>query len=154
MAMLPKTMDELLSAIEQFHTGLANHLANCANSDTPEREKLLLRYLAEHESKLANTVLFFRQNETYGPLNTWFYAYTDRHPITFRDPRKTAFNSLPCSEICDEINDIHHQLIDLYQHMHQRAESETTRRMLANLLDIESNNAKRLSRDAVQADEM
>jgi hypothetical protein len=154
MAMLPKTMDDLLSAIEQFHAGLAKHLTDCANNDTPEREQLLLHYLAGHEKKLANTVHYFRQNESFGPLNTWFYAYTDRHPITLRNPRETDFNNLPCSAICDEISNLHNQLIDLYQHIHQRAESESTRRVLADLLNIETSNTKLLARDAARADEM
>ncbi|BFM19428.1 hypothetical protein [Gilvimarinus japonicus] len=154
MAMVPKTMDELLSAIEQFHTGLAAHLVDCADSGAPEREQLLLNYLATHEQKLAETLAFFRQQEALGPLNTWFYAYTDRHPITLRDPREADFKNLDCEKICAEISDTHAQLVDLYEHLHERAECESSRRTLAQLLNIEKSNAKLLAREAVRAQEM
>ncbi|WP_041522283.1 hypothetical protein [Gilvimarinus agarilyticus] len=154
MAMLPKTMDDLLSAIEQYHKGLAEHLSNCADDGAPEREQLLLNYLAEHEKKLADTLSFFREREKLGPLNTWFYAYTDRHPITLRDPRETDFKNLDCEQICAEISNIHEQLLDLYVHLHERAECDSSRRTLDQLLNIERSNAKLLAREAVRAQEM
>tara|TARA_R110000850_G_scaffold6139_27_gene24301 strand:+ start:452 stop:916 length:465 start_codon:yes stop_codon:yes gene_type:complete len=154
MAMLPKTMDELLSTIEQFHKGLADHLTDCADDGSPEREQLLLSYLAQQEQKLAATLGVFRQKESLNSLNTWFYAYTDRHPITLRDPRETDFKNLDCEQICTEITNAHQQLIDLYTHLHERAESDSSRNTLSELLNIEQSNAKLLAREAVRAQEM
>lgn len=152
--MVPKTMHELLLIIEKFHIDLAIHLGNSAELGASEREQLLLKYLAIHEQKQAIALAELHRHEAPGTLNTWFYTYTDRHPIIVRNPYETDFKSLNCDEISAIMCDTHNQLMDLYEHLHYRAECGSSRNMLEQLLIIEVNDARQIARDSARAQEM
>ena len=154
MAMIPATMDDVLSLTQRFHQQLSDRLSAGARQNARERERLLLEYLAEHENKLARTMETFRERTDLGPLNTWFYEYTDRHKIGQFDPAKLDFKADDCERIASELAELHDQLIDLYTHLYQRAESQSAKQTLEQLLAIERDKTKLMSFESSRASEL
>lgn len=137
MPMTPKTMNDILNITENLHRQLADNLAHSAN-EAPEANKQLLTEMAEHESELARTLKIFQNEGDAGPLNTWFYLYTDRHNIVDRDLSQVPFARMDTKEIADELATLHNQFIDLYTHLHERAEADSPRQLLSQLLEMET----------------
>jgi hypothetical protein len=151
MAMKPETMNDILEITQKLHRQLADNLVASAGTSPPEREKLLLEYLAEHEDKLARTLDVFQKESDLGPLDTWFYTYTDRHNIVERDLTQVPFSKMDTAQIAAEIANLHDQLIDLYSHLYERAESDSARKLLSQLLDVEKSKAKLISYESGQS---
>lgn len=154
MAMEPKTMSDVLELTRRWHKQLSQHLHSSADETGSERNDMLLEYLSEHEQKLAETLEYFQRDADIEALNTWFYEYTDRHKIIHRDPHEIPFTRMSNDEITGEIAVLHNQLVDLYRHLHERAESETAREVLQQLLDIERSESRLISVGAERSQEM
>ena len=137
MAMTPQTMNDVLSITQALHRQLADNLADSA-SDAPEQSKKLLADMAEHEDNLARTLEIFQNESDPGPLNTWFYLYSDRHSIVKRDLSRVPFADMGADEIAEELATLHNQFIDLYTHLHERAEADSPRQLLSQLLEMET----------------
>lgn len=137
MAMIPKTLNDILTTSQILHRQLADNLADSANH-APEQSQELLAYIAEQEDLLARTLKVFQDEAEPAPLNTWFYLYTDRHSIVDRDLSKVPFASMTPDEIADELAELHNQFIDLFTHLLERAEADSPRQMLSELLDLET----------------
>ncbi|MDQ2077011.1 hypothetical protein [Marinimicrobium sp. ABcell2] len=151
MVMKPETMNDILEITQKLHRQLADNLVSSADQSPPEREKLLLEYLSEHEDTLARTLDTFQKESDLGPLDTWFYTYTDRHNIVERDLSKIPFGEMDTGEIAAEIANLHDQLIDLYSHLYERAESDSARKVLSQLLDVEKSKGKLISYESGQS---
>lgn len=154
MAMEPKTMSDVLKLTQDWHHEISKHLQNNAESTDSERNQMLLDYLSEHEEKLSKTLETFREKADLGALDTWLYEYTDRHKIIHQDPRDIPFKQMSSEEITGEIGQLHNELVDLYNHLHKRAESDAARDVLAQLLDIEENKSKIISFGAKRSQEL
>lgn len=141
MTMIAETMNDVLTITQALHRQLADNLAESA-SDAPEREKELLEYLAEHEDELARILEIFQKESDLAPLNTWFYLYTDRHSIVKRNMSQVPFAEMDANEISEEVANFHNQMIDLYSHLHERAESDSARQVLSQLLDVETSKGR------------
>lgn len=145
MAMEPKTMSDVLELTRRWHQQLSQHLHSSAGETGSERNEMLLDYLSEHERKLAATIEDFQRDANLEALNTWLYEYTDRHKIIHRDPHQIPFTRMSTDQITGEIANLHDQLVDLYKHLHERAESDSARETLQQLLDIERSKSRLIS---------
>lgn len=137
MAMKPQTLNDILTATQGLHRQLADNLAESA-SEAPEASKQLLADMAEHEDDLARTVKIFQDEADLAPVATWFYLYTDRHSIVERNLSKIPFASMTPDEIAKELAELHNQFIDLFTHLHERAEADSPRQLLSQLLELET----------------
>ncbi|MDO3380934.1 hypothetical protein [Gilvimarinus algae] len=154
MAMIPKTLDEVLSYTHAFHERLAYHLLQCQGRQPSEREQMLLLHLAQQEKKLASTIAKLQGAAHQGVLGTWYYEYTDRHPIAAFQPDSIDFSDMDCDAISATIAELHDQLVDLYRHMHDRSESNSAKEFTAELLDIQCSQAKLVSFDSGRVQEI
>lgn len=153
MAMEPKTMADVLKLTQDWHQKMSKHLASSADATGSERNEMLLNYLSEHEDKLAKTLGTFLEKADLRALDTWFYEYTDRHKVIHQNPSDIPFSQMSNDEITGEIGQLHDQLVDLYTHLHERAESDTARGVLAQLLDIEESQSKTIISGAERSQE-
>lgn len=154
MAMEPKTMSDVLKLTQDWHHEISKHLQSNAGNTGLERNQLLLDYLSEHEEKLSKTLETFRQKADLRALDTWFYEYTDRHKVVHQDPRDIPFSRMSNDEITGKIGQLHNELVDLYRHLHSRAESDAARDVLAQLLNIEESKSKIISFGARRSQEL
>ena len=154
MAMLTKTMDEILKMAGDFHQGLATSLDESAYQISDERSGLLLNYLANQESKLSQVLKGLRLDIGSKELNTWFYEYSDRHSVLHSDPRAIKFEGMSVDEIQEKITTIHNELIDVFQHMYERAENNTIKESLDGIVILYQSTVNRISFNAEVVNEL
>lgn len=134
MAMQPLTINDILNSTSEYHAALAASLRNHAEQSDCERGSLLLNYLSDKERELANAVGKIRQALLEKTSNTWCYQYTDRHPILHSNPQHLHFSDMSTEEIQQTITNIHDQLMDLYAHICERAETNTVSFDMQNII--------------------
>lgn len=147
MVMEPKTLGNILDETEAFHERLVAHLKRCTEQCENERERMLLDFITDHEQWLSSSLEGLQREQHDSALNTWFYEYTDRHAVLFSKPEEIAFNKMSYDEICEKIRNINNDIIDLYQHLKERAESKDSEAALNELLYHLNANAKNLSKE-------
>lgn len=152
MAMEPKTLETILDETEAYHGRLMSHLKHCREKTQGEREQMLLDYIIEHEQWISSAMYGLERKQYAGAMNTWFYEYTDRHVILFSEPAKIPFHELAYDEINEQLLEINNKIIDLFEHLKERAESKNSEEALSELLSTIKANAKNLSMGAADTE--
>ncbi len=154
MAMVPKTLNELLQQTREFHAEMAERLHHCGQDETDPRQKMLLQHLAGKEQKLASTLADLEFDSELGPLQTWFYEYTDRNPIAAFNLSDIELRDRSATTIGALLADWHEQLVDLFLYLTKRAESDRTEKLTRDVLAVESSHARQMSYDMARAEDM
>lgn len=136
-----ETFKDVLDWTREFHRYLASCLAHCADDNESERAAHLLEYLADHERKLVEAIDGFAGQASTSTLNTWCYQYLDKRPVVRHDGCDKPFAEMNAEEISSEILHQHGQVIDLYDYLLSRAETASTKELLAQLLALEKHEA-------------
>ena len=143
-----ETLKDVLHWTTEFHQHLSQCLAHCADSNESARAKLLLDYLATHETRLAQTLRRFEQTASTNALNTWCYEYLDKQPIIQHSRCDNQFAKMNTHEIISLISEEHEQLIGLYRYLLSRADTESAQELLGNLTSLEEHEAMRMMQSA------
>ncbi|MCP8900649.1 hypothetical protein [Gilvimarinus xylanilyticus] len=154
MAMVPKTLNDLLQHTQVFHAEMAARLGRCGQDEADPRNKMLLQHLALKEQKLAATLAELERDSDWGPLQTWFYEYTDRNPIAAFNLQDIDLKNRSAATISALVADWHEQLVDLFLYLTKRAESDRTEKLARDVLAIESSHARQMSYDMARAEDM
>lgn len=152
MAMEPKTLATILDEANDYHRRLVAHLKQCAEHCESEREAMLLHFVVEHEQWLASSLAGLELRQRDSALNTWFYEYTDRHEILFSDPSTIHFEYMPYNEICEKLRTINNEIIDLFEHLRERAENKDSEEALRELTSHLAANAKNLAQETANTE--
>ncbi|MCH4562577.1 ATPase [Halomonas sp. EGI 63088] len=138
------TFHDVVEWTRALHEHLAQCLKHCASQHEEERAKWLLGYLSDHEAALETVVAGFEKQADPKALNTWLYDYQSYAPIK---PHKTCtepYAKMSFDEICQEIFDLHEQVIGFYRYLEGRTEIPETRALIGELLKLEEHEAMRL----------
>lgn len=136
-----ETLKDVLNWTREFHRYLATCMTRCADDNESERAKRLLEYLADHERKLVVAIDEFAEQASTSALKTWCYQYLDKRPIIRHGVCDKPFAEMNTEEITFEILHQHGQVIDLYDYLLSRAETPSTKNLLAQLLALEKHEA-------------
>lgn len=143
-----ETLKDVLHWTKEFHQQLAHNLAENGKSNDSDRAKMLLDYLDQHETKLAQTIAKFEETGDQNALNTWCYEFLDKHPITQHQQPDILLENLSSSEITTAIAKQHQQIIELYRYLHNRAETASAKELLENLLALEKHEVMQMVQNA------
>lgn len=147
-----ETLKDVLHWTGEFHRQLALHLMSGAKVRQDVRVQWLLEYLAAHERLLQHTLLGFQQQASVNALNTWCCEYLDKQPV--RLILALEFSKMSSAEIVAEVMAQHERLIGLYRYLLAKADTESARELLGQLLALEQHEAMRMARDAGRLDEL
>ncbi|PSW06689.1 ATPase [Photobacterium lipolyticum] len=136
-----ETLRDVLHWTREFHQYLASCLQHGVDENASERAKLLLQYLGEHEQRLVKTLKGFEKGADKNALDTWCYDYLDKNPIHHDIQCESAFSNLEPADIITEIVTLHQQLTELYRYLQSRAESTSSRELLAQMAELEKHEA-------------
>lgn len=139
-----ETLRDVLHWTREFHRHLSQCLSHCADKNTDERARMMLAYLSDHEKALAKVVAGFEKTGDEHALNTWFYEYVSRHPITRYVHCETPFTELTVTQIMAVIVDQHQQVIELYRYLASRAEIPSAKELLEELRSLEDHEIMRM----------
>ena len=139
------TFHHVIEWTRALHEHMARCLKHCSTQQEEERAKWLLEYLADHQAALEKVVAGFGKQADPKALNTWFYDYIAYKPIKLHQSCSAPYAEMSFDEICQEILDLHNQVIDSYRYLKGRAEIPATRELIGELLRLEQHEAMRLS---------
>ncbi|SFI23456.1 hypothetical protein [Modicisalibacter xianhensis] len=143
-----ETLGDVLDWTKAAHTNLADCLSHCSTSSRRERVKMLLDYLAQHERELSRTLEMSRQDASPSALNTWCYEYFEKYPIEPHEQCNDAFRDKDTDQVMAAILAWHDKVSGLYRFLLSRAETNSARELLTNLLSLEEHETMRIVRDA------
>lgn len=149
-----KTFSDLIEWTRQLHSHLAKCLVHCSSKNEAERARLLLDYLAEHESKMERMVSAFEMQAEPKVMQTYIYDYLSHQPIQSHRTCDAPYAKLGFDDICQEVFDYHRQIIELYRDIETRAEIPEAKALLGSLLAMEEHEAMRLSRQTGRMSEI
>ncbi|QTF92869.1 ATPase [Halomonas sp. BM-2019] len=142
------TFHDVIEWTRALHEHLARCLKHCSTQQEEERAKWLLGYLADHEAALEKTLAGFEKQADPKALNTWLYDYIAYKPIKPHQSCSAPYAEMSFDEICQEIFDLHNQVIDFYHYLEGRTEIPETRALIGELLCLERHEAMRLAHQA------
>ena len=148
MAMLTKTIGDVINMTEVYLYALSCSLGRGAQQNQDDRAKFLLTYLSEKELDLYRLTKDIGENADGNELKTWFYEYSDRHSVIHSDPHALSFSTMSPDEVQSRIAEIHNELIDLYQHMKERAENNNIKQVLESVLKTFNSSVNQISASA------
>ncbi|MBM3105838.1 ATPase [Pseudomonas sp. V1] len=149
-----ETLNDVLHWVENYHSHLRDCLSHCASAAESERAALLLGYLADQEAYLAKLLAQFEVSADARALNTWCYEYLQRRPIERHAHCDKPFAELSPAQITEALLAEQSQIIELFQHLHDRAPTSTCKELLAQLLQLETHEARRMSHAANRLEDM
>lgn len=149
-----ETLHDVLRWTQEFHRQLAVCLVHCEKRSESERVRLLLKYLAEHETKLADVVERFDTSASLGVLNTWVCEYIERYPIVKHTGCEQGFTGMGTAEIIKALEHQHAQVIGLYRHLQSRVGTPSAQELLESLVSLEEHEAFRMNHGANRLEDL
>ncbi|WP_273182808.1 MULTISPECIES: ATPase [Methylophaga] len=149
-----ETLRDVLHWTSDFHQHLTACLKHCVDSNESERAKMLLKYLSEHEEKLAHVIHEFETKGDEHALNTWCYEYLNKNPIVQHHHCDAPFSQLSTTEIMRVIIDQHNQVIELYRYLHDRADIPSAQELLEMLKSFEEHEMMLMVQSANRLEDM
>ncbi|WP_346897647.1 ATPase [uncultured Roseibium sp.] len=138
-------ISDLIDWTRAMHQQLAERFADGSTHHEQEMLKMLLSYLADHETALAKMIDGFERSADTKALNTWVYDYLEHKPIELHRSSDAPFAEMNFDEICKSMFDVHNQAIDLYRELHGRVDIPEAKELLQALLDMEEHETMRLA---------
>ena len=132
-----ETLKDVMDWTESFHRHMASRLAECADRHPDQRAQLLLRYLADHESTLTETMKKFGKESDKNVLDTWCYDHIDQSAIVYRDLCTTDFSTLGVDGIIQRVAEEHDEIVGLYRYLNERAETPKGATLMGEILSLE-----------------
>ncbi|TQV80541.1 ATPase [Denitrobaculum tricleocarpae] len=140
-----QTISDLIDWTRMMHHQLAESLADGSTQHEQEMTKLLLAYLADHETALERIIEGFEQQADSKALKTWVYDYLGREPVDIHRSCDAPFAEMNFDEICGRVFNVHNQVIDLYRDLLARADILEAQELLKELLATEEHETMRLA---------
>ncbi|MBU6951343.1 ATPase [Hahella sp. HN01] len=149
-----ETLRNVLHWTKEFHQQLSKSLLQSAGLHENEGSRLLLDYLARHETLLSNVIDGFEHTGELKALNTWCYEYLEMHPTHPLADGEIHYESLNSQQIIETVMEKHQHIIELYRYLHAKAATPSTQELLENLMKLEEHEAMLMSQNGNRLDEM
>jgi len=148
------TFRDIIHWTRAYHQQLAESLKHSSAAHQNERARMLLDYLSEHETKLAEAVRAFEESDNLNALDTWIMEYLNKTPIKPIAEINAPFSTLSTEEIINSIETEHGKIIDLYRFLAGRAVATPAVDLLEELAALEEHEAMRLARASGSLDDI
>lgn len=115
---------------------------------------MLLRYLADHEAKLAKALVAFEEQANLGALNTWCIEYIEKQPILPHEHCAAPLADLSTEEIMQNVVHQHEQVVTLYRHLESRLPRGHARQLLSDLAVMENHESMQMFKNYQQLEDL
>jgi rubrerythrin len=141
-------VSELLAWVSTYHQTLAQKYMVLANETTKERAALLLKYLSEHQQRLADSVGQYAEEAA----DTLMASWSDQCP-EFEIPDSVtqlhiSLADKDTDEIIRNVIEFHNQLIEMYKMLEDKATNPSVKALFESLAKMEQQEEMRTVRDA------
>lgn len=143
-----KTVKDVVEHARQLHKQIAGFYKQLSNRQHQERIKMLLDYLARHETNLEKMLASFEKDRSQQIWDEWFqFATDDTLPQTLKGAAVHA--NMDVDEIISLALQLDDYFINLYRDMAQNASSAAVKEIFENLLAFEQQEKNRTVRAAL-----
>lgn len=142
-----RSLKEVLHWSREFHRLLFDCLQSCASQNENNTARLLLDYLAEHESTLQRVLAELEATIAPAQLMAGLDACLVRQPFFQFRHCDRPFHSKTTLEIMAVVMEQHKQVIELYRHLYDRADTPDTRDLLGELVALEEHEAMHMAQN-------
>jgi rubrerythrin len=129
-------------------------MVHCADKNENARAQMLLKYLSDHEDKLAHVTEEFESRGDEHALNTWCYEYLNKKPIVKHLKCDEPFSEQSTTEIMNAVIDLHKQVIELYRYLRARADIPSAQELLDQLCSFEEHEMMQMVQSANRLEDM
>lgn len=144
-----KTVKDVVEHARQLHKQIAGFYKQLSNRQHQERVKMLLDYLARHETSLEKMLASFEKDRSQQIWDEWFqFATDDTLPQTLKGAAVHA--NMDVDEIISLALQLDDYFINLYRDMAQNASSAAVKEIFENLLAFEQQEKNRTVRAALE----
>ena len=143
MHMQVKTIKEVYDWTVLFHTQMAANF-HSVKPILDERNAMLVDYYLNYEKKLAEDLVGFKAITEINTLDTYCYEYFAKNPelITFEDISKDQ--QFDEKVIQAYLSEQHQKVIELYEYLLERAETQSGQEKLQQILELEKQGIKQM----------
>ncbi len=143
MHMQVKTIKEVYDWTVLFHTQMAANFYSVKDL-LDEHNAMLVDYYLNYEKKLAEDLVGFKAITEINTLDTYSYEYFAKNPelITFEDISKDQ--QFDEQVIQGYLAQQHQKVIELYEYLLERAETESGQEKLQQILELEKQGIKQM----------
>lgn len=143
MHMQVKTIKEVYDWTVLFHTQMAANFHSVKDL-LDEHNAMLVDYYLNYEKKLAEDLVGFKAITEINTLDTYCYEYFAKNPelITFEDISKDQ--QFDEEVIQGYLARQHQKVIELYEYLLERAETQSGQEKLQQILELEKQGIKQM----------
>ena len=143
MHMQVKTIKEVYDWTVLFHTQMAANFHSVKDL-LDEHNAMLVDYYLNYEKKLAEDLVGFKAITEINTLDTYSYEYFAKNPelITFDDISKDQ--QFDEKVIQAYLSEQHQKVIELYEYLLERAETQSGQEKLQQILELEKQGIKQM----------
>ena len=149
-----KTIEEVLAWTGVFHDHLAQEYERLSERDERQRVDLMLKYLADHERLLQQSVERFRAEAPERVRHSWF----DMAPDVPLPGTLMEFNELCRAGDVQALVEIavrfHDGVLGVYTSLRNQAPNESIRELFDSLVQLEHNEKLKMVRGAQQLEDI
>jgi rubrerythrin len=140
---------DILAGAEAFHRQIGEYYHQMSDQAEKPRIKMLLDYLSRHEEQLADSLADYEQNASAAVMDTWFQS---KHKLDVCAILKDVKISpeMSVDDVIDLGLKLDDCLITMYRDLAENAHSEDVRTVFQNLLDMEEEEKRQLTRNAMR----
>ncbi|MBH0031292.1 hypothetical protein I6F10_10510 [Pseudoalteromonas sp. SWYJZ98] len=138
-----KTIKEVYDWTVLFHTQMAANFYSVKDL-LDEHNAMLVDYYLNYEKKLAEDLVGFKAITEINTLDTYSYEYFAKNPelITFEDISKDQ--QFDEKVIQAYLSERHQKVIELYEYLLERAETQSGQEKLQQILELEKQGIKQM----------
>ncbi|MBB1429868.1 hypothetical protein WNY79_04570 [Pseudoalteromonas sp. AS84] len=138
-----KTIKEVYDWTVLFHTQMAANFYSVKDL-LDEHNAMLVDYYLNYEKKLAEDLVGFKAITEINTLDTYSYEYFAKNPelITFDDISKDQ--QFDEKVIQAYLSEQHQKVIELYEYLLERAETQSGQEKLQQILELEKQGIKQM----------
>lgn len=140
-------MRDVLAHATRFHRQVSDFYRQAHDKSGRERVKMLLDYMSDRESELADALDTFVAEASPEVLDTWFQFTDDEHTLRPECPSLELPPDMSIDDVLQLAKRFHECLTRLYGELAEAAESEHVRDVFQNLLEASAREWKKLMRN-------
>ncbi len=143
-----KTVNEILDWTADFHGRLAVLFDDAAEEHERQRIRMLLDYIADHETRVRYSLENFEVDGADRLLATWFDKAPEIELPEIPENLSALLEAGRIDAIVEYVVAFHNQMIDIYTNLRDQANNESIEAVFDSLAEIEHNEKIKLVRDA------
>lgn len=148
-----QTVKDVVEHSRQLHKDISDLYSKLSENQAQERVAMLLEYLKRHEDHLEDSLSQFGQDKSQSVLESWL-QYSPDHDVSDVLASVTISDHMSTDQVVSMALKLDDYFIDLYQEMIDHTSSSSVKAVFQNLLDMEHQEKIKMSKTALQINDM